>query len=72
MKPTPSAPRRCAAYFEALLPILNILVQQTVQMPRVAGLPFFIVISSVSFIVRDCLHFMQKPSIRLSSMFALS
>jgi hypothetical protein len=63
---------RTVGYFEALLPILNILVPQTVQTPRVAALPFFIVISSVSFIVLDCLHFMQKPSIRLSSMFALS
>ena len=48
-----------AAYFGVPLPILNILVPHTGQVPRVAGLPFFIVICSVSFIVLLCLHFMQ-------------
>lgn len=45
-----------------LSPILNILVPQVVQTPRVAGRPFFIVICSVFFISRFCLHFMQYAS----------
>jgi len=53
-------------YFAGPLPILNILVPQTGQTPRVAGRPFFIVICSVSFIVLFSRHFMQYPSIVLS------
>lgn len=47
--------------YEAL-PILNILVPHTGQIPWVAGRPFFIVMASVSFISRDDLHFTQYPS----------
>ena len=42
-----------------LLPILNILVPQVGQTPCVAGLPFFMVISLVSFISLLALHFTQ-------------
>ena len=44
------------------LPIRNIFVEQTGQMPRVAGRPFFIVTASgllISFLDR---HFTQYPS----------
>jgi hypothetical protein len=40
-----------------------------VQAPRVACLPFFIVICSVSGMALECLHFMQYPSIIDSSGF---
>jgi len=42
-----------------LSPILNIFVPQVAHTPRVAGRPFFILICSVLFIDRFCLHFMQ-------------
>ena len=42
-----------------LLPILNILVPQVGQIPCVAGLPFFMVISLGSFISLLALHFTQ-------------
>jgi hypothetical protein len=42
-----------------LLPILNILVPQVGHTPWVAGRPFFIVISLVSFISLFALHFTQ-------------
>ena len=41
------------------LPILNIFVPHVGQTPWVAGLPFFIVISLVSFISRLALHLTQ-------------
>jgi hypothetical protein len=41
------------------LPILNIFVPQVGHTPWVAGLPFFIVISLVSFISRLALHLTQ-------------
>ncbi len=40
-------------------PILNIFVPQTLQVPFVAGLPFFIIICSSSSIFRFALHFTQ-------------
>lgn len=45
------------------LPILNILVPQVVQMPWVAGLPFFIVTFFSSFIILFDLHLTQYASI---------
>src|SRR5674476_854804 len=42
-----------------LLPILNILVPQSGQMPWVAGLPFFIVTACSSFMVFLARHFTQ-------------
>ena len=42
-----------------LLPILNILVPHSGQMPWVAGLPFFIVTAFSSFIVRLVRHLTQ-------------
>ena len=45
------------------LPILNILVPQVVQMPWVAGLPFFIVTFFSSFISLFDLHLTQYASI---------
>jgi hypothetical protein len=47
------------------LPILNIFVPQVGQTPWVAGLPFFIVISFVSFISRLALHLTQYAFIVL-------
>ncbi len=44
------------------LPILNIFVPQTVQIPCVAGLPFFIVIFFSSFIDLFDLHLTQYAS----------
>lgn len=44
------------------LPILNILVPQTVQIPWVAGLPFFIVTFFSSFMFLLALHFTQYAS----------
>ena len=44
------------------LPILNIFVPQTVHIPCVAGLPFFIVIFFSSFIDLFDLHLTQYAS----------
>ena len=41
------------------LPILNILVLHTGQLPSVAGLPFFIVMGFGAFISRFTLHLRQ-------------
>jgi hypothetical protein len=49
--------------FRNHLPILNILVPQVVQMPWVAGLPFFIVTFFSSFISLFDLHLTQYASI---------
>ena len=52
----------CRPLDYAVLPIRNIFVEQTGQMPRVAGRPFFIVMASgllISFLDR---HFTQYPS----------
>jgi hypothetical protein len=46
------------------LPILNIFVPQTVQMPWVAGLPFFIVTFFSSFMFLLALHLTQYASIK--------
>jgi hypothetical protein len=48
-----------------LPPILNIFVPQTVQMPCVAGLPFFIVTFFSSFIVLLALHLTQYASVAM-------
>jgi hypothetical protein len=48
-----------------LPPILNIFVPQTVHMPCVAGLPFFIVTFFSSFIVLLALHFTQYASVAM-------
>jgi len=42
-----------------LLPILNILVPQVGHTPRVAGLPFFMVMLLASFISLLARHFIQ-------------
>jgi hypothetical protein len=44
---------------EGYLPIRNIFVPQTVQMPWVAGLPFFIVTFFSSFMLLFDLHLTQ-------------
>jgi hypothetical protein len=44
------------------LPILNILVPQVAHTPRVAALPFFIVIALARFICFFERHFMQYES----------
>jgi hypothetical protein len=48
-----------------LPPILNIFVPQTVHMPCVAGLPFFIVTFFSSFIVLLALHLTQYASVAM-------
>ena len=48
-----------------LPPILNIFVPQTVHMPCVAGLPFFIVTLFSSFIVLLALHLTQYASVAM-------
>jgi hypothetical protein len=48
-----------------LPPILNIFVPQTVQMPCVAGFPFFIVTFFSSFIVLLALHLTQYASVAM-------
>lgn len=48
------------------VPILNIVVPHAPHFPRVAGLPFFIVTCSASWISRWSLHFMQYPVIAYS------
>ena len=50
--------KQCRAGDQAL-PILNILVLQTGQVPSVAGLPFFMVMGFGVFISRLTLHFRQ-------------
>jgi len=49
--------------FDYALPILNILVAQTGQLPWVAGLPFFMVMALASFISLLALHFIQYACI---------
>ena len=51
-------PLPCGVYFFGL-PIWNIFVPHSVQVPLIAGLPFFIVTSVGSFISRLALHFTQ-------------
>jgi hypothetical protein len=51
------------------LPILNILVPQTGQIPWVAGLPFFIVTFFSSFIVLLDLHFTQYASVAMEPVY---
>jgi hypothetical protein len=48
-----------------LPPILNIFVPQTLQMPWVAGLPFFIVTFFSSFMVLLALHLTQYASVAM-------
>src|SRR5918996_2055245 len=48
-----------------LPPILNIFVPQTVHMPCVAGLPFFIVTFFSSFMVLLALHLTQYASVAM-------
>jgi Na+-driven multidrug efflux pump len=48
-----------------LPPILNIFVPQTVQMPWMAGFPFFIVTFFSSFIVLLALHLTQYASVAM-------
>jgi hypothetical protein len=48
-----------------LPPILNIFVPQTVHMPCVAGLPFFMVTFFSSFIVLLALHLTQYASVAM-------
>ena len=43
-------------------PILNIFVPHTLQVPVIAGFPFFMVTCFASFISLVCLHFIQYPS----------
>src|SRR5688572_1689730 len=50
---------------QAALPILNILVPQLLQVPLVAGRPFFITICCGSFISRLALHLTQYASMHL-------
>ena len=52
----------------AALPILNMVVPQVPQVPRVAGRPFFIVTSSALWISLVSLHFMQYPVIATPSL----
>jgi hypothetical protein len=48
-----------------LAPILNIFVPQTVQMPCVAGFPFFMVTFFSSFMVLLALHLTQYASVAM-------
>lgn len=48
-----------------LPPILNIFVPQTVQIPWVAGFPFFIVTFFSSFMVLLALHLTQYASVAM-------
>jgi len=51
--------RELLAETHLVMPILNILVPHTGQVPSVAGRPFFIVIGLAFVISRVALHFMQ-------------
>ena len=54
------------------LPILNIFVPQTGQVPWVAGFPFFMVIALGSFISLLARHLTQYASIRRTSFILVT
>ena len=57
---------------QVALPILNIVVPHSPQLPRVAGRPFFIVTGWPFWISRLSRHFMQYPIIGIGPSFLAS
>jgi hypothetical protein len=50
----------------------QIVVPQSGHLPLVIGLPFFVVLSTGSFMIFFALHFMQYASIAMSNLNSVS